>query len=95
MTDAINAAVNAATNASSVSSSLTNGAITATSKQELAALKIDTTKIKTEVAAKIAIKAAQKKLELKGTEETGESKQVEDIEDTVQLSKVAKDASKM
>lgn len=102
MTDAINtnlainanaAAVVTANTASPTANSLTKGAVTSASKKELVALKIDTTNIKTESAAKSAIKAAQKKLELKGTEETSESKATESLEDTVEISNSAKKAS--
>lgn len=100
MTDAINtnAAINANAAAAvaatgSTASSFTNGAVTSASKKEMVALKIDTTNIKTESAAKAAIKAAQKKLEMKSTEETSESKATKDIEDTVTISKGAEKAS--
>jgi len=101
MTDAINtnAAIGASAAAAVVAptapaaASLTNTPVTSASKKQLVALKVDVTNIKTDSAAKAAIKIAQKKIELKSSEEATETKATEDIEDTATISKAATKAS--
>lgn len=79
-----------ATASSSVTQQLYSETLSKSTKVALEALKVDTTNIKTEADGKVALKAAQKKAELKGdatqsnSSDAQKSSSVSKVEDDIQ-----------